>query len=233
MADIKGQIMTLPDVAEALMVSEKTVVRMLQDGSIPGFKVSNQWRFHREDLKEWLEQKRKGTTRRHGTLLSSEADEVPLSRLTDESLIVTGIRPGSAEQILNALAAPLAEQGIIRSKHKFVDSLLQREQMMSTGIGGGAAIPHIRHPEELPAARPALVIGTCPEGIDWKAIDDRPVKLFLLPVSADEVSHLRLLSLIRKVLLDEELSSRLIQAAAPHELISLLLKYEVQQHSLQ
>ena len=64
-------MMTLSDVAEALKVSEKTVSRMLQDGSLPGFKVANQWRFYREDFYRWIDEKRNdwGNRARAGRVL--------------------------------------------------------------------------------------------------------------------------------------------------------------------
>ena len=52
------QMMTISEVAEILKISEKTVSRMLQEGSIPGFKVANQWRFYRDDFYKWIDHKR-------------------------------------------------------------------------------------------------------------------------------------------------------------------------------
>ncbi len=230
-SDIKGQILTIQDVAEALMVSVKTVTRMLQDGAIPGFKVSNQWRFHRDDLNSWLKQKRRGTEGHSTGFLHGEVHETPLSRLVNEQLIITGLAPDTPAGILEKLAAPLAESGIVSDKKLFVEGLLQREEMMSTGIGGGAAIPHVRYPERLPADRPALVMGTCPEGVEWKAIDGKPVRLFLLPASGSVTVHLRLLSAIRELLAAPDMTARLVRAASARDIMSELMKYEVRQHS--
>lgn len=50
----KDEILTLSEIADYLKVSEKTILRMLQAGEFPGVKVSNQWRFVREAVDDWL-----------------------------------------------------------------------------------------------------------------------------------------------------------------------------------
>ncbi len=51
-------ILTIRDVAEYLKVTEKTVYGLAQKGKIPGFKVGGQWRFRREDIDQWIEEKK-------------------------------------------------------------------------------------------------------------------------------------------------------------------------------
>jgi len=62
------EILTLTDVARLLKVADKTVYRFAQRGELPGFKVGGQWRFRRQDLEAWIEQRRVG-----GQTLSSAA----------------------------------------------------------------------------------------------------------------------------------------------------------------
>ena len=124
--------MTLSDVAEALKVSEKTVSRMLQDGSIPGFKVANQWRFYREDFYRWVDDKRSdwgGRTRAGlATMLSNEMETLPLSRLTDESLIVTGIPAVPVDSVYPESASTLTTTFSISSSSWRMDSLAVSEE---------------------------------------------------------------------------------------------------------
>ncbi|WP_320178366.1 helix-turn-helix domain-containing protein [Roseovarius pacificus] len=65
--DREVPVLTIPDVAKILQVSEKTINRMLQEGSIPGFKVANQWRFHPDDF-DTLAQGETSRKGRKGTL---------------------------------------------------------------------------------------------------------------------------------------------------------------------
>lgn len=233
--DISGQMMTMPDVAEALKVSEKTVSRMLQDGSLPGFKVANQWRFYREDFYRWIDEKRNewGNRARAGlaSMLSNEMESVPLSRLTNPDLIITSIPKVPRDSILKILAEPLVDQGISSDPDKLFSGLRAREDMMSTGVGGGIAIPHLRNPADLPVERPVMVLGICPEGADWRAFDRKPVNLFLLPLSGDEVVHLRMLAAIRRSLIFDGIFDAIVSAETPQDVMREIMKIEVLQQS--
>ena len=53
------KILTLKEVAEYLKLTEKTAYRLAAEGKLPGFKVSGSWRFKREDVLTWIEEKKK------------------------------------------------------------------------------------------------------------------------------------------------------------------------------
>jgi len=52
------EILTLKEVAEYLKLAEKTAYRLAADGKLPGFKVGGSWRFKREDVLKWIEDKK-------------------------------------------------------------------------------------------------------------------------------------------------------------------------------
>ena len=222
--------LTIADVAQVLQVSEKTISRMLQDDALPGFKVANQWRIHPDDFDSWLRSKRRGrdSAARDGIarMLSRDVRALPLSRLTDEDLIVTDLPSGTREQTLRRMCEPLLRRGIITDADAYVSGLLRREEMMSTGIGGGIALPHLRHPEHLPVERPVVVIGIAPEGLDWDAIDGAPVNVIFLPVTGNEVVHLHTLSSIRSTLIVDGLIDSFTGATTPGDVIRFLLRIE-------
>ncbi len=56
-------ILTLPEVAKLLRLSEKTAYRLAAEGKLPGFKVGGSWRFQRADIGAWIEQKKIETRR--------------------------------------------------------------------------------------------------------------------------------------------------------------------------
>lgn len=229
-------VLTIPDVAKILQVSEKTIMRMLQDESIPGFKVANQWRFHPEDFDNWLKKKRseRGGSARTGiaSMLSQELESVPLSRLTAEDLVVTDIPPGRKEDVLAVLTQPLVDRGIVVNPDRFISGLMDREEMMSTGVGGGVALPHLRNPRDQSVDRPLIIMGISPAGVEWNSIDGNPVNLFLMPVTGNEVIHLRTLAAIRQALVIDEIIELLVKAGSGKELMSILLKIETLQQNL-
>ena len=52
------EILTLKEVAEYLKLAEKTAYRLAAEGKLPGFKVGGSWRFKREDVLKWIEEKK-------------------------------------------------------------------------------------------------------------------------------------------------------------------------------
>ena len=59
---MQTDILTIKEVAEYLKVAEKTAYKLASKGDLPGFKVGGAWRFHKQDIDQWLEDKRRGTT---------------------------------------------------------------------------------------------------------------------------------------------------------------------------
>ena len=53
------EILTLKEVSEYLKLAEKTAYRLAAEGKLPGFKVGGSWRFQREDVQKWIEEKKK------------------------------------------------------------------------------------------------------------------------------------------------------------------------------
>jgi mannitol/fructose-specific phosphotransferase system IIA component (Ntr-type) len=100
--------------------------------------------------------------------------------------------------------------------------LLRREGIGSTGVGRGIAIPHCR---SLMVDRVRLAFGRHPAGLDYAAIDGRPVHNFFLIVAPPlEVSNLYLpiLGRIAQFAKDADVPERLGQLQAPEDLLSML-----------
>ncbi len=99
--------------------------------------------------------------------------------------------------MLHALAEKVAGKGLTPNAVDLYQKLLEREQLGSTGIGAGIAIPHCKL-EGL--KRGVLAIGLVPQGVDFGAADGKPVKVFFLIVSPSESpsEHLQVLSAISR-----------------------------------
>ncbi len=100
--------------------------------------------------------------------------------------------------------------------------LKRRENLGSTGIGKGIAIPHCR---SLVANRLRLAFGRKPEGVDFKAIDDQPVhNIFLIVAPPLEVSnqYLPVLGKIAQFSKEPDVAARLAEIETPQEFLALL-----------
>lgn len=93
-------------------------------------------------------------------------------------------------------------------------SVREREQVLSTGIGQGIAIPHGKTPH---IDQLVLAAGVSPDPIDFDALDGRPVHLFFLLVGPESASgaHVKALSRISRLLRREQLRGDLTAARSP------------------
>jgi PTS system nitrogen regulatory IIA component len=179
-------LMTLTDVAEYLKIAERTVLRLVHKGTLPGTKVGNQWRFFKSIIDEWLL-----ANMGNSHQIVPETDEgCSLSGLFNSGYVLLNLKPGRKKEIFRQLINPLLEENYINTPSLLIQKLLYRENISSTGIGHGVAFPHIRNPRENPAGVPPVIAGVCRAGADFDALDGKPVKLFFLLCSNQESLHL-------------------------------------------
>jgi PTS system nitrogen regulatory IIA component len=222
---ITGEVMTLPEVAAYLRLAEKTVLRMVHKGQIPCAKVASQWRFLRSMVDDWLIAKMRVVPQNDlARLIESSPEVVPLSRLLKTEHVVLDIRPGTKEDVLRQLVQPLLRSRFIDREKPFVDKLMEREGIVSTAVGRGVAIPHLRNPRENPGGGPILVVGICREGTDFEALDGEPTHLFFLLCTDSEVVHLRVLAKVNRIASRKDEMIRLIGAESPAEVLQVLIR---------
>jgi PTS system nitrogen regulatory IIA component len=122
---------------------------------------------------------------------------VPLGSLTRPELIFPDLPAADRQEVLRALAERVAASGLVKSAGALFQQLWDREQLGSTGIGGEIAIPHCK----LAGLKHGVVaVGIVPPGVDFGAVDGRPVRVFFLVVSPDGApgQHLQTLAAISR-----------------------------------
>ena len=129
-------------------------------------------------------------------------DETPgelLSGYLDPNLIDTDMRAGSKESVLKDLLRRMEADGRIKSADALLVEYLKREEMMTTGIGNGLAVPHI-HTSLVDEY--CVAFGHCRQGMDYEALDGEPVYLVFMIAAVEETSrkHVRLVSTLMRLL---------------------------------
>jgi Phosphotransferase system mannitol/fructose-specific IIA domain (Ntr-type) len=145
-------------------------------------------------------------------LLSAERVKVPLGSRTKSDVLqelVELVTHGRA----NSDAEPI------------LSSVRERELVLSTGVGGGVAIPHGKTPH---IDQLVLAAGVSPEPIDFDALDGKPVYLFFLLVGPESASgaHVKTLSRISRLLRRESLRASLLAARSSDEFMRLVRESE-------
>jgi PTS system nitrogen regulatory IIA component len=122
--------------------------------------------------------------------------------------------------ILDELVAPIA-QFAGTSHDDLVKVLLERERLGSTGIGGGIGIPHGKY-KDLESL--VLGFGLSRKGVNFESLDGRPTHIFFLLMTPENSAgiHLKLLAQISKLLRDDDVKARLMQAEKPEDVIAVI-----------
>lgn len=108
----------------------------------------------------------------------------------------------------------------------FLQSLLERERLHTTGIGDGIALPHARNPMGGLLKRSLLTFGRHAPGIPFGALDGKPVQLLFLLASPTLTEHLAVLARISRVLRDSKLRGELLTLARPDDVIRAVKEAE-------
>jgi PTS system nitrogen regulatory IIA component len=196
--------------ARCLGVSTGTIERWVRQGKIPARRQGAEWAFDTLELREWA---------RTNSLPFRESSELAQTALRTEAVTVAqalerggfhfDVDAATVDEVLEALAfrAPIAPD----CRAELSQRLREREELSSTGIGGGVAVPHPREP--MAEVVRAASVTTCflRSPIDFGAVDGKPVRVAFLLLSPDVKTHLRLLSRLAFCLGDEEFSSLVVQ----------------------
>ena len=130
---------------------------------------------------------------------------------------------GSKEGVVREMAQSLVDAGKIAAAdlEGIVKAILKREELGSTGIGRGVAVPHTKHPS---VSKLVGTVAVSQEGIDFQSLDGEPVQLFFLLVSPPDRpgDHLRALENISRQLRDESFCRLLKASKEPVDIQHLL-----------
>jgi mannitol/fructose-specific phosphotransferase system IIA component (Ntr-type) len=132
--------------------------------------------------------------------------------------------------VISELVSALVESGDIHAETKedIIAAILKREELGSTGIGRGVAVPHTKHAS---VDRLVGTVGVSGTGVDFASLDGERVQLFFLLVSPPERpgDHLRALESITRQLRDDTFCRFLKQARSPDDIRQLLEEADGQQ----
>jgi excisionase family DNA binding protein len=219
-----GKTMTLSQMADYLRIAKRSLLRMAQRGDIPATKVASQWRFMRSVVDDWLIERMKSLPDRElETLIESERLPVPLPALLRPELTRLDIEGVGMKRVFELLTDLLVREKLLQDQEDFIDKLMEREEMVSTAIFPGIAIPHARKPEECPVAEPRIVLGVSRGGIDFNSLDGQPTYLFCLICANQSILHLKIIAELALIFRRPDLVENVRRAESPDQVLQILL----------
>ena len=180
---MEDRLMTIKQLAGYLNLNERTVLRLVSEGALPGVKVGNQWRFRKAMIDTWLDDQMLGVTPRmvdEPVPVVSRRAMLELASCFDVSHILPEMKSTKKNEAIEELAGLSADLGLVRDKTWFMGALIERENVMPSATGNGIAFLHTMRRTPQQVTRPFMVLGRSKAGIDFDALDGKPTHLFFV-----------------------------------------------------
>jgi PTS system nitrogen regulatory IIA component len=212
---IDDDILTIEEVAKYLRVSERTVYDWAQKGEIPAGKIGTVWRFKKLEIEKWVNDRLSvGRLETHPAVVQIDTIISP-----DRILF---LNYATKRDVLLALANNLAAAPQVKNQQELVGEILKRDELMSTAIGRGIAIPHVRLSSVTDLVVSVGVSHT--DIIDFQTLDDEPVRLVIMIAASynQHAYYLQTLSFFSSRLKNRELREAILGTENPLEVYKLL-----------
>lgn len=124
------------------------------------------------------------------------------------------------DEAIKLMSDELAKQGKIQDATEYYNAILEREKIVSTGIGMGVAIPHAK----LTSVEDFFIaIGVLTQGVQWNALDGGTVRLIFMIGGPDDkqTAYLQILSSLTMAIKDEERRKKILTLNSPEAIIQL------------
>ncbi|MFQ5444202.1 MAG: PTS sugar transporter subunit IIA [Nitrospinales bacterium] len=146
-----------------------------------------------------------------------------ISETLKRDFIIADLSAKDKPGILKEVCEFLHKKGVIQAKDELYKSLLEREQLGSTGIGENVAIPHAKSGE---VDNIITLFGRSVAGIDFDSLDRKPVHFVCLLIAPSHSTglHLKVLARISRLLKSEALRDGLLKAQDDSEIYSILIE---------
>jgi len=106
-----------------------------------------------------------------------------LSKFCDESLVIFDLKASNKDEVIDELVALAATSNMIKDHDELLADIKEREDLVTTGVGYGVAFPHAKTRS---AKGIVIAFGRSENGIEFDAMDHKPVKLFFLIAAPED-----------------------------------------------
>ena len=213
---MEDDILTIEEVAKYLRVSDRTVYDWAQKGEIPAGKIGTVWRFKKSEVEKWVNERLSSSS---NTKKTDDAVQVKNNNSTKRVVFIT---QSAKRDALTELANVLANAPQVKRGDELLSEILKREELMSTAVGRGIAIPHVRLSSVTDLV---MAVGVCRTPLsDFQTVDDKPVNLLIMIAAAynQHTYYLQTISYFSAKLKSQELRDAIANAATEKEVYELL-----------
>jgi len=148
-----------------------------------------------------------------------------LSKFCDENLVTFDLKATSKDKVIEELVELAATSNMIKEQERLLKDVMEREDLVTTGVGYGVAFPHAKTKS---AKGIVIVFGRSEEGIDFDAMDHGLVHLFFLIAAPEDAigAHLNVMARLSYLMKSATNRTKLMQASSPGDVLALIDKID-------
>jgi PTS system nitrogen regulatory IIA component len=198
--------MGLTELATYLQRDVREVSKLASRGYLPGRKVGGEWRFARAEINHWIETQMHAYTEQELATLEKGRDrsglEQPLlTSILSETTMAVPLLANTRASVLKELVNLAGQSWDVFDPEAVLSAIRQREELGSTALESGVAIPHPRRPLPNALGDHVIAFGKTINGIPFGGADGGLTDLFFLVCCRDDRTHLRMLARLSRILL--------------------------------
>jgi PTS system nitrogen regulatory IIA component len=195
------ELMDLTALAAYLERDARDLSKWASRGYLPGQRVGGEWRFHRAEINQWIETQMHAYTEQELLALERGGDrehleEPLLSVLLSEVTIAVPLKAATRGSVLRALVEVAGRSWQVYDPEAIYEAIRAREEIGTTALASGVAIPHPR-----PMAESVIAYGRTLTGIPFGAENGELTDIFFLVCCRDSRTHLQVLARLSRLLL--------------------------------
>ncbi len=216
--------LNVKEAATLLNISEKTIYRMVKSRTIPCSKIGGLWRFSESELLEWVKSSVASpvTPVLTAAITREESGDISISNLLIKGGIYYRIAGDTKEEVIkNSLSSIKREESEDNIKRLF-EAIMSRENLCSTAIGHGIAMPHPRPFGEFLSHRSSISICFLERPIAFDSVDGEDVYVLFFIFPQSEERYLKIQSRLLRLLKEADLLSKLNELPLRPRMLELI-----------
>ena len=146
---------------------------------------------------------------------------IKLSKFCEDDVVSFNLKGTTKEEVIAELVELSASSRMVKDEDELLKAVLEREKLVTTGVGYGVAFPHAKT-----RAVKGIVIafGRKNEGVEFDAMDRKPVQLFFLIAAPEDAigAHLNVMAKLSYLMKSEKNRQKLMKAKYKEDLIEVL-----------
>jgi len=203
----------LASLAEFLHITPAEARKMAERGRVPGKKIAGQWKFFREEIHQWFEN-RIGVSDDRELVEVEKVLEIQSTKQLVDSFHIPDMMPAdlvfvpllarTKPKVIQLLCDQVAATGALWDPDKMADAIKKREDLHPTALENGVAMLHPRRPMTNIIGEAFLALGVTTNGIPFGGPRGTLTDIFFLIGSTDEAVHLRVLARLSRLIREPE-----------------------------